>query len=166
MKHDPLAAKVAARWMRKATDFSSPEALKKYLHDHPGADPKNHHVVKHDDKPSSKDSEPKDHRRTDNQKKADPHGIEKMSEKDLSAFIKKDPLFKGMHEADVEDFQHAIKNDSLRREVKDLIHAFHANKALQKRSPSKKERDDFENDFSARLDKVLEKVNKHRDDNP
>lgn len=39
---DPIAARVAARF---AKDFSSPEALKTYLKEHPNADPKNHHVV-------------------------------------------------------------------------------------------------------------------------
>jgi hypothetical protein len=39
---------------RVATEFSSPEALKKYLHDHPDADKSNHTVKKpKGDKPSS-----------------------------------------------------------------------------------------------------------------
>lgn len=42
-----LAERVAARHV-EGTDFSSPEALRQYLKDHPGADPKKHHVVKED----------------------------------------------------------------------------------------------------------------------
>lgn len=40
---------------KTAMEHSSPEALKKYLHDHPGADPKNHHVEKKDDKEEEDD---------------------------------------------------------------------------------------------------------------
>jgi len=45
-----LIKRVAARF---AMEHSSPEELKDYLHEHPGADPKNHHVEKKDNKPSS-----------------------------------------------------------------------------------------------------------------
>ena len=39
--------------IKKAMEFDTPEALKKYLHDHPGADPKNHTVKKQDSGSSS-----------------------------------------------------------------------------------------------------------------
>jgi hypothetical protein len=46
MGNDPrLVTRVAARFMR-ATEFPSQEALKEYLHEHPGADPSNHSVKK------------------------------------------------------------------------------------------------------------------------
>ena len=34
--------------MKHAKEFSSPDQLKKYLHEHPGADPSKHHVRKED----------------------------------------------------------------------------------------------------------------------
>lgn len=46
-----LARKVAGRF---ATEFPSEEALKDYLHEHPGADPENHSVKKHEDGGGSK----------------------------------------------------------------------------------------------------------------
>jgi hypothetical protein len=44
-----LSERVAARYLL-AKEFSSPEALKEYLHEHPKADPKKHTVVKHEEK--------------------------------------------------------------------------------------------------------------------
>ena len=42
-----LVVRVASRFLpRTAMEHSSPEELKKYLHEHPGADPKNHSVKK------------------------------------------------------------------------------------------------------------------------
>lgn len=41
----PLVFRIAARYQR-ATEFASPEALRDYLREHPGADPKNHSVRK------------------------------------------------------------------------------------------------------------------------
>lgn len=40
-----IARNVVARFKR-AMEFSSPEALREYLKEHPNADPKNHHVKK------------------------------------------------------------------------------------------------------------------------
>ncbi len=40
----PIVLRVAARHLRRATEFPSEQALKTYLHEHPGADPKNHSV--------------------------------------------------------------------------------------------------------------------------
>lgn len=39
----PMARSVAARFLQ-AMEFTSPETMKDYLHEHPGADPKNHWV--------------------------------------------------------------------------------------------------------------------------
>lgn len=44
-KNAVIARNVVARVL-EATEFDSPEALKKYLHDHPGADKSNHSVKK------------------------------------------------------------------------------------------------------------------------
>ena len=49
-----IAHRVLARYLY-GTEFPSEEALKEYLHEHPGADPKNHSVVK----PSGKDNNKK-----------------------------------------------------------------------------------------------------------
>jgi hypothetical protein len=40
-----LALKVAEAFQRHALDFPTPEALRKYLHDHPNADKAKHHIV-------------------------------------------------------------------------------------------------------------------------
>jgi hypothetical protein len=45
--------------LRLAQDFATPEALKKYLKEHPGADPKNHQVKKTDEGEGKKDKEDK-----------------------------------------------------------------------------------------------------------
>ena len=42
--YDILTLRVAARFLRRATVFPSEQALKTYMHEHPGADPKNHSV--------------------------------------------------------------------------------------------------------------------------
>lgn len=48
---DPLARRVFVKFTdRVGKEFPSDEALKKYLHEHPDADPKNHSVKKDDDK--------------------------------------------------------------------------------------------------------------------
>lgn len=47
-KHEILVRRVASRFM-EAMEHDSPEALKKYLHDHPGADKSKHTVKKKDD---------------------------------------------------------------------------------------------------------------------
>jgi hypothetical protein len=41
-----IALRVAARYLRKGMEFSSPEALKEYLHEHPNADRSKHRVKK------------------------------------------------------------------------------------------------------------------------
>ena len=51
-----VALRVAARY-QMGMDHSSPEEMKQYLHDHPHADPANHHVTKHED--HHKDEGPK-----------------------------------------------------------------------------------------------------------
>jgi len=53
-----LAAYVA---MRFAREFSSPDALKKYLHDHPDADRSLHHVEKHEPKKHHEDDHGDNH---------------------------------------------------------------------------------------------------------
>ena len=66
---------VLARYF-EAMEFDTPEALKKYMHDHPDADPHNHSVKKHEDKKDSEkaDSESKkhpEHDHTEHTKKLD-----------------------------------------------------------------------------------------------
>lgn len=50
----PTSVRVTARYL-KAMEHSSPEALKEYLREHPGADPKNHSVGKGKGDSPSKD---------------------------------------------------------------------------------------------------------------
>lgn len=47
---------------KTATEFSSPEALKEYLHDHPDADPKKHTVTKGEEGGGSKDDDEGDNK--------------------------------------------------------------------------------------------------------
>ena len=44
-----IARRVVARFLNLAMEHDSPEALKKYLHDHPGAIVRKHHVKKQDE---------------------------------------------------------------------------------------------------------------------
>lgn len=47
--HTRIAQRVVARFLNKAMEHDSPEALKKYLHDHPGADKSKHKVKKQEE---------------------------------------------------------------------------------------------------------------------
>ncbi len=68
---------------RLAMEFETPEALKDYLKDHPGADPKKHKVVKKKDKPKSdKKPEASPHQMRD---KAEDHA--KSGRHDLAATL-------------------------------------------------------------------------------
>jgi len=49
-----LVRRLIAR-MRTSMEHSSPEAMKEYLHEHPGADKSNHHVRKKDEKSKAKE---------------------------------------------------------------------------------------------------------------
>lgn len=53
-QHELLVRRVASRFV-EAMEHDSPEALKKYLKDHPNADPKNHTVKKHDEEKGGDD---------------------------------------------------------------------------------------------------------------
>lgn len=48
------ALRVVARFQRQGFEFPSPEALQKYLHEHPQADKSKHTVKEHEDKPEGK----------------------------------------------------------------------------------------------------------------
>lgn len=52
--------RVVARFQRRTFEFPTPEALRKYLHEHPQADKSKHHVEKHDkdEKPEGGDKKP------------------------------------------------------------------------------------------------------------
>lgn len=56
-KNAVIARNVVARVL-EATEFDSPEALKKYLHDHPGADKSNHSVKKEEKGEGGKEDKP------------------------------------------------------------------------------------------------------------
>ena len=110
-----LALKVAARY-QVAKDFASPEALKDYLHEHPGADKSKHHVVKHDEG-EHHDKEPK---------KSWKDSIKSLSEK-AQGFFKSAPKIAKQFVED-EDFRRKTLLDAHKRlteapekVVKDLV---------------------------------------------
>lgn len=73
--------RVLARFtVRLGEDFATPEALKKYLHDHPQADKSKHRVVKHD-APEAKKDEPT--QKSEPEKKDEPAKSPEKIEKSL-----------------------------------------------------------------------------------
>jgi hypothetical protein len=87
-----LSLRVAARYQR-AFEFSSPEALKKYLHDHPDADKSKHTVKKpgeHEKKPEgeAKDEHEHEHEHKDEHKDKKPKSSWKDVMKGLSSKAK------------------------------------------------------------------------------
>jgi hypothetical protein len=74
------ALRVVARVQRRAFEFPSPEALKQYLHDHPGADKSKHTVAKPGDHAPAKEEAPQDKAKAD-EPKSEGHGDAKPKAK-------------------------------------------------------------------------------------
>lgn len=68
--HPATVRSIVARYVA-AMEHSSPEVMKKYLHDHPNADPKDHSVAKSDGKGDEGDDEEKQVRKMREKDKAD-----------------------------------------------------------------------------------------------
>jgi hypothetical protein len=76
MSASKIAQRVVARFLSVAMEHDSPEALKKYLHDHPGANKSKHHVKQEKGKDEPKKDEPK----KDEGKKEFPEGAKPLGQ--------------------------------------------------------------------------------------
>lgn len=100
---DPIALRVAERWLKQGMEFPTENALRTYLKEHPKAKARNHKVkkTKHDDA-----AEPSDHKEVERASKA----VESMGKLMEQVFEQEDDVsHKGQNLADVmEDLEDSI----------------------------------------------------------
>ena len=96
-----IARNVLARFLGKvATEFPTEKALKNYLHDHPGADPKNHSVAKSEASPTQHSSQAKKRFESNKQTLSDMKALQNKVEKaDTTATKKFDKAYTKLFDA-------------------------------------------------------------------
>jgi hypothetical protein len=122
-----LAFRIAARYQRWSFDqtsieFDSPEAMQKYLQEHPGADKAKHHVKKPGEKPQAEEA-PKpeghgEHGEGHGEHKAEP---KKTFKQRLESLSQKTKSFLSNAPSEIKKF---VSDDAHRRETLQTMHKF------------------------------------------